>query len=99
MPLDVRFTERRGHATELAHEACADYDVIIGAGGDGTINEVLNGMMGSAAEDGHHPLGHRQRLCPGNEFPQDAQGRVQDDPQGARASSSTPPSATAGTSS
>jgi diacylglycerol kinase (ATP) len=47
MELDVRSTEYRGHATELAKAACADYDVIIGAGGDGTINEVLNGMAGS----------------------------------------------------
>ncbi|OHD56414.1 MAG: hypothetical protein A2Y33_15605 [Spirochaetes bacterium GWF1_51_8] len=48
LTLDIVPTESRGHATELAREGCAgDYDVIIGAGGDGTINEVLNGMAGS----------------------------------------------------
>jgi len=51
--IDVRLTDGPGHAVELAREACgADYDVIIGGGGDGTINEVLNGMTG-----GDTPLG------------------------------------------
>jgi diacylglycerol kinase (ATP) len=46
--IDVRFTEGPGHAEALAREgAASDYDVIIGGGGDGTINEVLNGMSGS----------------------------------------------------
>src|SRR5512138_1398778 len=39
-------TERVGHGIELAREAAkAGYDVIVAAGGDGTVNEVLNGMM------------------------------------------------------
>jgi len=42
--VDVRLTEGAGHATELARSACEDYDVIIGGGGDGTVNELLNGM-------------------------------------------------------
>ncbi len=37
-------TERRGHALELARDA-AGYDVIVSAGGDGTANEVLNGIL------------------------------------------------------
>jgi diacylglycerol kinase (ATP) len=45
--IDVLLTERVGHATELARSACEGYDVIIGGGGDGTINELLNGMAGS----------------------------------------------------
>ncbi|NPV02094.1 MAG: diacylglycerol kinase family lipid kinase [Brevinematales bacterium] len=47
LELELRCTEEPGHATVIAREACAsDTDVIIGAGGDGTINEVLNGMIG-----------------------------------------------------
>jgi diacylglycerol kinase (ATP) len=45
--IEFRPTDRPGHAIEIAREASrGDWDVIIGAGGDGTINEVLNGMIG-----------------------------------------------------
>lgn len=47
LSLDVRVTERPGHATDLAKEVGDHYDVVIGAGGDGTINEVLNGLAGT----------------------------------------------------
>jgi diacylglycerol kinase (ATP) len=43
---DLVRTERPWHAVELAQEAVADgYDVIVAVGGDGTANEVLNGLM------------------------------------------------------
>jgi len=46
----VRFTERPGHATELAREAVRQgYDRVVSMGGDGTLNEVGNGLMGSGA--------------------------------------------------
>ncbi|MGH2403375.1 MAG: diacylglycerol/lipid kinase family protein [bacterium] len=38
-------TERRGHAVELA--AASSADVVIAVGGDGTANEVANGILGS----------------------------------------------------
>jgi diacylglycerol kinase (ATP) len=39
-------TERPGHATPLAKAAALEgFDVIVAAGGDGTANEVLNGIM------------------------------------------------------
>ena len=41
----VRFTERAGHAFEIAKEY--DDAVIYAVGGDGTVNEVLCGMAGS----------------------------------------------------
>jgi diacylglycerol kinase (ATP) len=40
----LKRTEYRGHALELAREA-AGFDVIISAGGDGTSNEVVNGIL------------------------------------------------------
>jgi diacylglycerol kinase family enzyme len=43
--LTVAFTERRGHATELAR-AVEGADAILVYGGDGLLNEVLNGLDG-----------------------------------------------------
>jgi YegS/Rv2252/BmrU family lipid kinase len=43
---DMVCTERPWHAAQLAEEAVvAEYDVIVAAGGDGTANEVINGLM------------------------------------------------------
>ena len=42
---DVRETQRQGHATEIVKEFGADYDMIICCGGDGTLNETINGLL------------------------------------------------------
>lgn len=44
LPHDMRITEGIGHATELAAQA-EGYDLVVAAGGDGTVHEVLNGLM------------------------------------------------------
>jgi diacylglycerol kinase (ATP) len=45
-------TERRGHAVELAQQAAREgCAVVVAAGGDGTANEVINGLM-AARESG-----------------------------------------------
>lgn len=44
--VDVRVTWERGDAARLAAEALDDrVDVIVAGGGDGTVNEVVNGIM------------------------------------------------------
>lgn len=46
LELDAEYTRRSGHATELASDAIAEgYRYIIAVGGDGTVNEVVNGLF------------------------------------------------------
>jgi diacylglycerol kinase (ATP) len=45
--LDVEFTKSPMHAMEISRAARNKYDLVIVAGGDGTINEVINGIAGS----------------------------------------------------
>ena len=48
LSFDAVYTEGKGHALELAKEAaCAGYEMVIAVGGDGTLNEVVNGLMES----------------------------------------------------
>jgi diacylglycerol kinase family enzyme len=44
--LDVAYTERRGHAADLARAAAeAGVRLVVTLGGDGTVNEAVNGLM------------------------------------------------------
>ena len=53
LDVELRLTERPGHGTELAYRAVLDgYSSVIAAGGDGSINEVVNGMLRAADEAG-----------------------------------------------
>jgi YegS/Rv2252/BmrU family lipid kinase len=45
--IDAVITEARGHATELARSAVDNFDMVIACGGDGTINEIANGLAHS----------------------------------------------------
>ncbi len=41
-------TEKQGHATQICREAASEgYDVVVAFGGDGTVNEAANGLVGS----------------------------------------------------
>src|SRR5438046_8401837 len=53
--LDVTHTRERGHAASLAERAAADgVDVVVVLGGDGTVNEVVNGLLAHGIP-GHGP--------------------------------------------
>ena len=46
LDFDIVRTERSGHGAMLAQEAAmTGWDVVVAAGGDGTSNEVINGLM------------------------------------------------------
>lgn len=48
--VDVAMTERPGHAIDLAREAAiAGHPLVIAVGGDGTIHEVVNGLLQAKA--------------------------------------------------
>ncbi|HEV7209967.1 MAG TPA: diacylglycerol kinase family protein [Mycobacteriales bacterium] len=52
LKVEMVTTERRGHATEIARDAVSDgVDYVVALGGDGTLNEVVNGIL----FDGAHP--------------------------------------------
>jgi len=54
---EFHFTKERGHATELVKQFGEGYDVVVSVGGDGTINEILNGMPGIRKPLGMIPIG------------------------------------------
>lgn len=54
----LKFTEHKGHGMELASRGVAEgYRTIVAVGGDGTVNEVVNGVAGSEAAVFSIPLG------------------------------------------
>lgn len=56
--LTVTHTDHRGHAIEIAERARTDrVDVIIVHGGDGTVNEVVNGLLGQPGNRRPDPAG------------------------------------------
>ena len=57
-------TREAGHATELARAAVAEgAEVVLAVGGDGTVNEVARGLLGSPAALGIVPAGSGNGLA------------------------------------
>lgn len=53
LDMEVVETTHRGHATELTRKARTDgVDLVVSVGGDGTINEVVNGLLEPAPDPG-----------------------------------------------
>lgn len=64
LKLDVADTTARHHATELSREAAANgFDLVISFGGDGTMNEVANGLVGTDTALAVLPGGMANVLC------------------------------------
>src|SRR5436309_3672814 len=57
-------TQARDHATELCREAASeDYDVVVAFGGDGTVNEMANGLAGTGTPLTCLPGGRANVYC------------------------------------
>lgn len=70
--LDVRFTERAGHASEMAREAVRrGVDTVVAIGGDGTINETARQLVGSSVKFGIVPMGSGNGLARHIQIPLD----------------------------
>jgi len=72
--VEIRFTERAGHASEMAHEAVEKgIDTVVAIGGDGTINETGRSLIGSAVKFGIVPMGSGNGLARHIQVPLDTQ--------------------------
>lgn len=58
------FTQHPGHGADLARRASVDgYDLVVAVGGDGTVNEVAQGLIGSKTTMGIIPMGSGNGLA------------------------------------
>ncbi len=76
--VEVLFTEKKGNAENLAREAVRELpSLIIAAGGDGTFNEVINGIAGSEIPMAILPLGTTNVLAKEIGIPENVEGAME----------------------
>jgi len=62
--VEYSFTNHPRHATELALKAAKDgFDLVVAVGGDGTVNEVAQGLYGAGVKMGIIPMGSGNGLA------------------------------------
>lgn len=54
---EFHFTQEPLHATDLVRDLAGDFDVVVSVGGDGTINEIINGLPDFNLPFGMIPIG------------------------------------------
>lgn len=62
--VEFTFTNHPGHATELAKKAVSSgFEIVVAVGGDGTVNEVALGLIGTTTPLGIIPMGSGNGLA------------------------------------
>ncbi|MDE7335868.1 MAG: diacylglycerol kinase family lipid kinase [Muribaculaceae bacterium] len=75
--VETAYTERPGHATELAIAYAAQgTDIVIAMGGDGTVNEVARGLCNTSSTLGIIPTGSGNGLARHLQIPLDPKGAI-----------------------
>ncbi|WP_281616038.1 diacylglycerol kinase family protein [Flammeovirga sp. SubArs3] len=59
----IEYTKHAGHATTLAQNLSQQYDIVVAVGGDGTVNEVAQGLIESGKTLGIIPTGSGNGLA------------------------------------
>jgi len=70
-------TQHPEHAREIANRIRNEFEVIIAAGGDGTVHEVVNGMMGGRATLAVIPIGSGNDFVKMLNLPLDPEAAIQ----------------------
>ena len=80
-PLEIEWTQHRGHAADLVQKASSQIDRVLVAGGDGTAHEVASGLLasgeGARIELGLLPLGTGGDLMRTLELPRNLDGALE----------------------
>lgn len=76
--VDVRPTQKAGDAEVFAREACGVYDVLVVSGGDGTLNEIINGIALQSVRPkiGYIPTGTTNDLAHSLQIPKNVKKAI-----------------------
>ncbi|MDP9078102.1 MAG: diacylglycerol kinase family lipid kinase [Bacteroidota bacterium] len=73
----IVFSDGVSHARQIAKEAVGKFDVIVAVGGDGTVNEVASGIVGSDTTLGIVPFGSGNGLARFLKIPMDTKKAIE----------------------